>query len=172
MALWRATSPPIFQNGGYPWVTATTVSRYIKILFPDKPTGNGKICNYLFYKYGYKHCKRCDLVKELQHFYANRNYNDSVSVYCKRCQTFLEKPTSVSRAARYRAAKLQRIPVWMTDVEQKQIDEFYKKCPEGYQVDHIIPLQGKYVSGLHILINLQYLPAFENASKSNNFTPL
>ena len=47
------------------------------------------------------------------------------------------------------------------------IREFYSKCPNGYEVDHIIPLNGKHVSGLHTIGNLQYLPASKNRSKSN-----
>lgn len=152
-------------------IAATTVSRYIKILFPDKPASTGKICNYLFYKYGYKHCKKCGKVKESEYFYANTSVNDGLSSYCKECQSKLEKPTSVSRAAKYRASKLQRIPKWLTDEELTKIDAFYNNCPVGYQVDHIYPLQGTTVSGLHVLSNLQYLTTSENASKSNKYTP-
>lgn len=70
-------------------------------------------------------------------------------------------------AAKYRAAKLQAIPPW-ADLEA--IAEIYAKCPEGHHVDHIHPLQGKFISGLHVENNLQYLTAEENLSKSNSFT--
>jgi hypothetical protein len=55
-------------------------------------------------------------------------------------------------------------PLWSN---KPAIRQFYVNCPEGFHVDHIIPLHGKKVSGLHVLENLQYLPATENLRKSN-----
>ena len=68
--------------------------------------------------------------------------------------------------AKYRASKIQRTPVW---ADHLVISMIYEDCPEGYQVDHIIPLQGKNVSGLHVPWNLQYLTPEENLSKGNRF---
>jgi len=65
-----------------------------------------------------------------------------------------------------RAIKLRAIPKF---ADLNKIKEIYKNCPKGYEVDHIIPLQGKNVSGLHIETNLQYLPMLKNRVKSNKF---
>jgi hypothetical protein len=71
-----------------------------------------------------------------------------------------------AKEAKRRACKLQQTPKW---ADIKAIEQFYLNCPKGYHVDHIIPLQGKNVRGLHVLENLQYLPAKENISKKNKF---
>lgn len=59
---------------------------------------------------------------------------------------------------------MQAIPKW---ADMLAIKKFYDNCPDGYHVDHIIPLAGKDVCGLHTLNNLQYLPAKENLKKGN-----
>lgn len=55
------------------------------------------------------------------------------------------------KSAKERAARLCRIPPW---ANLKEIEDFYNNCPEKHHVDHIIPLRGKLVSGLHALENL------------------
>ena len=69
---------------------------------------------------------------------------------------------------KYVADKFNRTPSW---ADMSLIVEFYSKCPEGHHVDHMYPLRGKYVSGLHVIENLQYLPAVENLRKNNRYQP-
>ncbi len=57
-------------------------------------------------------------------------------------------------------------PSW---ADLDEILEIYQNCPEGHEVDHIVPLAGKLVSGLHISDNLQYLTIGNNRRKSNSF---
>ncbi len=54
---------------------------------------------------------------------------------------------------------------------QEGIRQFYRDCPPGMVIDHIAPLQGALVSGLHVVWNLQYLTPEENAKKYNKFNP-
>lgn len=60
----------------------------------------------------------------------------------------------------------QATPKW---ADKKAVRKFYLDCPEGMTVDHIIPIKGKKVCGLHVLENLQYLSASENSRKRIKF---
>lgn len=64
-------------------------------------------------------------------------------------------------------AESRQTPKW---ADRNAIREFYVNKPEGHHVDHIIPLRGKLVSGLHVETNLQYLPALENLRKHNTYS--
>lgn len=67
-----------------------------------------------------------------------------------------------------RKAHVKRMtPAWADLVE---IAAFYKACPKGMHVDHIIPLRGKNATGLHVTKNLQYLTAKANMSKGARHT--
>lgn len=60
-----------------------------------------------------------------------------------------------------------RYPPWLTDAERAEIVRIYADCPPDRHVDHIVPLRGKLIAGLHVPQNLQYLPGSENISKGN-----
>ena len=73
-------------------------------------------------------------------------------------------------------SRKQRVPVWLSEEQKKEIEYFYwlakdlqRVSGEKYQVDHIVPLKGKTVCGLHVPWNLQVLPSDINNKKSNNF---
>lgn len=66
---------------------------------------------------------------------------------------------------KYHAAKLQRIPLW---ADLDAIKRVYLEAQQrGLEVDHIYPLQGALVSGLHVANNLQLLTKAANCSKHN-----
>ena len=70
--------------------------------------------------------------------------------------------------ARKRHVKLAT-PKW---VKRLEIRFFYEKAEKlsketgiAYHVDHIIPLRGDNVCGLHVPINLQAIPWYDNLKK-------
>jgi hypothetical protein len=79
------------------------------------------------------------------------------------------KKKVLAETRKYQAAKINRTPKWLSKNQKLFIREFYEKCPEGHEVDHIIPFQGRKISGLHVPWNLQYLPIVINRRKSNKY---
>ena len=80
------------------------------------------------------------------------------------------------KSARSRATKLKQTPMWFNEEDKS----YYKDLLEqqqllkdawgiSYHIDHIVPLQGKKVSGLHCKENWQLIPAFDNLSKGNSY---
>ena len=153
-----------------------TVSRTLKLTFPDRdPIKDSNIRRFLLYKRSLKLCKKCNSVLYLSkdNFYPNSSRKDGFSDYCRDCSKVARKNTYSKDPAKELADNTRRelenenrVPKW---ADLKAIEEFYRNRPEGYHVDHIIPLRGKNVSGLHVLNNLQYLPASENLSKNNKY---
>ena len=73
-------------------------------------------------------------------------------------------------------AKLNRTPAWLSEFDKLKIECLYQlaamRTRESgciWHVDHIIPLQGKFVSGLHVPSNLRVIPAVENNRKYNRY---
>jgi hypothetical protein len=148
-------------------VNESTVVNACKFLWPDKPS-SGKVCYWLLYKYGFKFCTNCSYVKSLDSYAKNSARPDGLNNHCKNCCLDTRRDYQKEYQARRKANITLRVPSWANLEEIKKI---YKNCPKGYHVDHIIPLQGVLVSGLHIESNLQYLLAEENIKKSNIFNP-
>lgn len=76
--------------------------------------------------------------------------------------------------AKRRAAKMLRTPKWLTQDDLWMIEQAYeiaslrtKMTGVSHHVDHILPLQGSVVSGLHVPVNLRVIPWYENLSKAN-----
>jgi len=79
-----------------------------------------------------------------------------------------------SYVQRYKTKKRNATPPWLTEFHYNQIQDIYAHARDcelvsgtKYHVDHIIPIQGENVCGLHVPWNLQVLPADINISKSN-----
>lgn len=94
--------------------------------------------------------------------------------YTKRARVKNPSLIYFSNAKRH-ASKLQRTPNWLNAGHWLEIESVYKYCSAlrlvgfNYHVDHIVPMQGKIVSGLHAPWNLQVILAHENMSKGNRF---
>ena len=81
-----------------------------------------------------------------------------------------------ARKAKYRAIKLQATPDWLTKDDFEKIEHFYIEARKlslqtgvQYHVDHIVPLRGDLICGLHVPWNLQILTARENRLKKNKY---
>ena len=124
-----------------------------------------------------KTCRLCNEAKPLHDFYARLNNKDGHDTVCKRC--------AIERSKAYKSthpnltnAQIPRraIPAWLTEQDWIAIAGKYftarhltKELGEQYVVDHIIPLRGSKVSGLHVPENLRVISASENARKQNSY---
>jgi hypothetical protein len=83
-----------------------------------------------------------------------------------------------AHGAKRRAAKYQAAPNWLTSEHHAEIAEIYRQSQHlsastgvPHHVDHIVPLQNKVVSGLHVPWNLRIITAQENVRKKNRLIP-
>ena len=81
-----------------------------------------------------------------------------------------------AHVALYRARKLKATPVWS---DKNYVDGMYSICgimnavrgASTYSVDHIVPLNSKFVCGLHAHTNLTIMRTSDNKSKNNRYWP-
>jgi len=147
--------------------------------YPEKGNSTGygsycKKCNDIYVKErrAKKENQVKDSEKKKQWYLQNKQrIIANIGVWVKN-----NRDKSNATKAKYRAAKLQRTPKWLTDIDFERIETQYKLAEiltklhnEPWHVDHVIPLQGKLVSGFHVPSNLQVIRGSENCSKQNTF---
>lgn len=115
-----------------------------------------------------------DKSKEINLKYYHRNKEISREKHKAWAQA--NKGKVLARVRKYELAKINRTPQWLDKEDVWVIQEIYdlsykrtEMTGVKWHVDHIIPLQGKSVSGLHVPANLQVIPAIINMGKGNKF---
>jgi len=102
----------------------------------------------------------------------NRAWREANPDYVRRHYKTRNKEALTAGRAKYRAARRNAVPPWLTDEHKEQIKEIYKlrrtlseSTGVEHQVDHIVPLQGGTVCGLHVPWNLRVITAEENNTR-------
>ena len=121
-----------------------------------------KRCNGMFEEQAIRHNKE---QREIQRIRI-KNWNNNNRKFLRECikKYFnTEKGKYAYSIAQYnRRSRFKQASKDIPWKERILIGKFYKNCPEGYEVDHIIPIAR---GGKHRLSNLQYLTEKENQSK-------
>ena len=129
-----------------------------------------------------KKCWCCKESLSLLFFSKDKSNKQGYATSCKTCSAFRNKQWKALNRdkwraikSKYRASKLQATPYW-SDLQRVSVFFEYaylcsKVLGKAFQVDHIVPLQGKTVCGLHVPANLQILTSFDNISKKNRSWP-
>lgn len=103
-----------------------------------------------------------------------KNNPDKFRESQRRCAINGRARRTATQIAR-QAMKIQATPSWLTKEHRKHIELFYEmskrtteQCGYKCNVDHIVPLKGKNVCGLHVPWNLRVVSAAYNSKKRNN----
>lgn len=119
-------------------------------------SGRTKICDVCKVPKKKKYIKTCN--------YCEKEFETSNAgtKYCRKTHQPNHRKHKVFRRSieRCREQKISKL-------YKDEITKFYNNRPDNHHVDHIIPLKGENVCGLHVPWNLQYLPAHMNIKKSN-----
>jgi hypothetical protein len=118
--------------------------------------------------------RRKALPEEIKLFQAEYRHDnkDKINLSCKEWRK--RNPVKVKfYSGNARARKRNATPSWLSAIHKQQIEGFYwlakdlrSVTGDNYHVDHIVPLKGKNVCGLHVPWNLQVLPADINLRKN------
>ena len=124
------------------------------------------------WKLEYSRNREINKKRALDLYYKNHEFNKKLQRdRQKRNQAYYTAYESLRRAK-----MMNRKPKWLTKDDLWLIKEAYELAKLrtqifnfNWHVDHIIPIQGKIVSGLHVINNLQVIPGSLNISKHNNY---
>lgn len=153
----------------------------LKFYNTGKPCKNGHQCDR---HVGYG-CVEC--LKLIQQDYRKRNKDkiqkrnsnykkNNAEKIAETNKSYREKNRSKRsfQNKKYKTQSRQASSVSLTEWDELVISEAYilskkRKVETGFDwhVDHMIPLRGMYVSGLHCANNIQVIPAVMNLSKKN-----
>lgn len=134
-----------------------------------------------------KICRKRENKRKLEHYYANKEkydnnaknwklenrekWNEYCANYRKAGKFTYKTPLNRFHRAKRRANELKATPMWSDLNKIKEIynlaSELNKKYTCKFEVDHIHPLLGETLSGLHVWFNLMILPRSINRSKGN-----
>lgn len=107
-----------------------------------------------------------------------RNNAASLASFYRDCSArWLQKnpDKAAMKKADRRSKKLQATPAWANRFfmsEAYHLAQLRTKATGiAWAVDHIVPLNSRYVCGLHVEHNLAVIPARANSSKGNRYWP-
>lgn len=159
-------------------MSTVSANRQLKIALcaDDKPT-NVSYNIYFLYLFGFYRCKKCNSVLSIDKFSKNSTAWNNIDYRCTLCannRTSEWRKNNPGKAANQRAyrraAEYNATPKWLSEKQKSEILHFYVEAWQlGLEVDHIVPLRGKTVCGLHVPWNLQLLDRSANAKKNNKF---
>lgn len=155
----------------------TLLKRIIKV---DKPNTSMSYSKYLLQLAGFKKCNKCSLIKDKEEcFYTDNTRTDYKMYQCIECVTAyheINKEQYTAIKKKHKNSILNNTPKWLTYEMLSEIDSIYTKARElskttgiQHDVDHIVPLKGKNISGLHVPWNLQILQHTTNIKKGNKY---
>ena len=138
--------------------------------YTGEPCKHGHIAEKLLSN---RTCVECLLIKK--HKRAQRPDVKVLDIARLNAYDKANPAAKLARTRKRQAKQLQRTPVWDPDahliIAKYQLAAMLTKASGiEHHVDHIIPLQGKKVSGLHTFANLRVIPGSDNVKKSNSFT--